>query len=252
MASEDFSEKGFLSSSVFVHKKDVRHRYSDAFSQCEEISDIAHQLLLSADADPSDTPTLTAFLFCERTLRTCQAAIRLCELGLIQEAQILLRTAFETSFHAQALLVKPEIFRLLDAHSEKEEAKHARDMLAHIPEDQISDDDRLLLLAMRDTGKAGNFSVFESARVAGMLEHYAVAYRGLSALAGHATFRSLDRSFLKSEEGFELRIGPSEEQLVFTLSLTAQCIGFAVRSLKCIIQSSLASGHGSSPRSNPI
>ena len=202
---------------------------------CEKVSDSAHQLLISVKVDPADPSMLASFLFCERTLRGCQAAIRLCEFGLIQEAQVLLRTAFETSFHAQALIVKPEIFKLLDAHEGTEGAKQAAEMLKDIPPDQLTGDDREALGAIINRGQGKKFSAHDSARIAGMLKHYSVEYRGLSALAGHATFRSLDHSLVEDGDGIELRIGPSENQLVFTLSLAAQCMGFAVGSLKHIL-----------------
>ena len=231
MPARDFDEKGFLSDYVYEHKEEVRKKYAGGFADCECISTQAQKLLLNVDVSDNDTPMLCSLLFFERTIRTAQAAVRLCEIGMVQEAQILVRTAYETAFHASALIADPAIFKKLDAHNNSEDVKQARAMLADVPSDQLSEINKQYLKEIVDTRTGESFSVYSSAKAAGMLNLYSVVYRGLSSLAGHATFRSLDRSFIEDDSGYALYMGPTENQLIFTLSLIAQCLTISIKGL---------------------
>lgn len=222
--SDGFEKKGFLSPSVYTHRDSVREKYGPAFSECESHSEIAQALLLNVEISADNLPLLCAYLFLERTIRSSQAAVRLCEIGLIQEAQILVRTAYETVFHASALIVKPDVFDRLQLHNDNEEAKYASAMIRDVTADEISEVNRDFLRERSSATKLPTYSAFDAAQTAGMASLYSVAYRGLSAWAGHATIRSLDRSFVAKDEEHELIMGPSEAQLVFTLSLIAQCL----------------------------
>lgn len=234
MSARDFDEKGFLSDYVYEHRAMIREEYAGGFSDCERVSNQAQILLLSTGVSGSDKAMLCSFLFFERTIRTSQAAIRLCEIGMVQEAQVLLRTAYETLFHASALIVDPSIFEKLDSHNDKEDVKQARAILADIPLDQLSEINKKHLKEIVDTRAGQTYSVHCSATAAGMLDLYSVAYRGLSSLAGHATFRSLDRSFIEETNGYSLYMGPTKEQLTFTLSLVAQCLTLSIKGLEQI------------------
>lgn len=231
MPAMDFDEKGFLSDYVYEHREEVRRTYAGGFSDCESISAQAQKLLLSVGVSGTDAPMLCSFLFFERTIRTSQAAVRLCEIGLVQEAQVLVRTAYETVFHASALIADPTIFKKLDTHNNSEDVKQARAMLEDVPPDQLSEINKQYLKEIVDTGASGSFSVYSSAKSAGMLNLYSVIYRGLSSLAGHATFRSLDRSFIEDDCGYSLYMGPTDNQLIFTLSLIAQCLTISIKGL---------------------
>ena len=239
MSNDTFASKGFLSSFVCQHKEKVRDEYSQAFMECERKSDNAHELLLKVSVSSVDIPMLCSYLFIERTIRSCQAAIRLCEFGLVQEAQVLVRTAFETLFHAAALVVEPSIFKRLESHEAGEDAKQAKAIKVTAPtgsltEEQIGWLDEIVASAEEHKHQQ---SAYESARIAGMLQIYATAYRGLSSLASHATFRSLDRAFTVEDGEYVLTMGPSETQLVFTLSLAARCFELSVDNLEKIQKS---------------
>ena len=231
MAARDFDEKGFLSDYVYEHREAIREKYAGVFSDCERISNQAQTLLLETGVRDNNAPMLGSFLFFERTIRTCQAAVRLCEIGMVQEAQVLLRTAYETLFHASALIADPTIFKKLDSHNDKEDVKQARAMLADMPAELLTELNKKYLKEIIDTRAGQTFSVHCSAKAAGMLDLYSMIYRGLSSLAGHATFRSLDRSFIGETNGYSLYMGPTENNLVFTLSLIAQCLNLSIKGL---------------------
>ena len=234
MSAEEFDEKGFLSSYVFAHREKVLVDYSSEFAECGVISARAQNLIVTTAVSRSDPALVCSFLFAERTVRTCQAAIRLCEIGLVQEAQVLARTALETILHSSALLVKPEVFGDIQSQDDKEGLKFASSILKDLPAGQISPEDEIHLQEMVSRGGGNTFSVYDSAKIAGMLDLYTIQYRFLSALAGHATFRSLGRSFAPDNSEYDLYMGPSIEQLVFTLRIIANFLNISVRNLEKI------------------
>ena len=234
MPASDFDKRGFLSDYVYEHRAAIREKYAGGFSDCERISHKAQMLLMNTGVSDSDASMLCSFLFFERTIRTSQASVRLCEIGMVQEAQVLLRTAYETLFHASALIADPTIFKKLDSHSDKEDVKQASAMLTDLPSDQLSETNKKYLKEIVDTRAGQTFSVHCSAKAAGMLDLYSMVYRGLSSLAGHATFRSLDRSLIEETNGYSLYMGPTENQLIFTLSLIAQCLSLSIKGLEQI------------------
>lgn len=234
MANNSFYHKGFLSDYVYEFRKSLRLKYEGAFKESEEISDQAYVLLASVSVKETDIPLVCALLFIERSIRSCQAAIRLCEIGLVQEAQVLTRTAYETIFAASALIAKPDIFDKMSLSSDHEDHKFASAIKINVPLDQVSMDSKLVLERFLKPDKSDGFSVYEAARVSGMLEDYSLIYRGLSSFASHASLRSLDRS-MKSEDGvYVMQTGPSDEQLVFTLSIIVKGLKLSLERLLTI------------------
>jgi hypothetical protein len=234
VSAKEFDDKGFLSDYVFAHREKVLVEYSGEFSECGAISARAQNFILTTPVSESEQPLVCSLLFAERTVRTCQAAIRLCEMGLIQEAQVLARTALETLFHSSALLVNPGVLENIQSHDDKEGFKFAASILKELPADQISPEDLIKLQEMMDRGGGDTFSVYDSAEAAGMLDLYAVQYRFLSALASHATFRSLDRSFAPEGGKYAFYMGPSVSQLKLTLSIISKCLSASVLNLEKI------------------
>jgi len=238
MSAKDFREKGFLSDYVYEYRDEIRGKYAGEFSECEEISFKAHQLFLKTSVKDTDRPLLCSLLFFDRTIRTAQAAIRLCEIGLVQEAQILVRTSYETVLHASALLKQPDIFKKIGDLEVFEDTKQARAMLDDIPSEELTELDREDLEEFLHKDGKKNFTVYSSAAIAGMENLYSVVYRSLSSSAVHATFRSLDRSLDEEESGLTLYVGPTENQLIFTLSLIAQCLNISMQGLNDINEKS--------------
>lgn len=232
MYKKEFDEKGFLSNYFFTHRDEVLVTYLSEFSECGVISARAQNLIVNTAVSRSDPSLACAFLFAERTVRTCQAAIRLCEIGLVQEAQVLARTALETLFHSSALLSKPEVFESIQSNDDKEGNKFAASILKDLPADQVSPEDEKYLLDMVGRSAGNTFSLYDSAKIAGLLDLYTLQYRFLSALAGHATLRSLDRSFAPDNSEYEFYMGPTTNQLELTLGIISNCLDITVRNLK--------------------
>jgi len=236
MSADDFDRKGFLSDYVYSHRTKVLGLYSRQFDECGKLSEQVQYLVVNSSVKETERSKICSLLFAERTLRGCQAAIRLCEIGMVQEAQVLTRTALETMFHSSALLVKPEVIDDMLLNDEHEARKFAESILKDVSEDQVSLEDKDYLEALRDRSVGKQYSVYDSAKITGMSRKYAVEYRFLSALAGHATIRSLERSLAPEDNGYAFYIGPSEDQLELTLSIIAHCLEQCVHNLRLLMR----------------
>ncbi|SDY29761.1 DUF5677 domain-containing protein [Pseudomonas sp. NFIX28] len=231
-----FASKGFLSSDIDAFKSSIKKQYSEEFDKASALSERAHQQLLSLPMEEQTACILAAIVFTERTIRGCQGAILLCESGLIQEAQVLVRTATETLFAASALVTDDRVYDRMARASDHEDLVQARGMMKS-PCSDFTDDHLAALQEVvgRAEENAAKYPIYEAAQAAGLLPMYETFYRGLSALASHATFRSLDRSFEGDGESFTFIMGPSDKQLAFTLGTVCSCLSEAINCLNKIL-----------------
>ncbi len=223
--SSSFEECGFLSQEFEDFKLHISQRYSENFAKVEDLSHATHKLLRDLPVENLTRDKVAAIVFLERSARACHAAVLLCKSGMIQEAQVLVRTAAETFFVGAALLADDSVFLKLAQSSDFEEAKQAEGML-EFPTYKMSEDHILVLnevIARKSPGDK-KYSTYDAAKAAGQLGMYQALYRGLSSIASHATFRSLDRSFVQDGENYAISMGPSEKDLAFTLGLIKRCL----------------------------
>lgn len=232
--SDGFEYKGFLSPDIDAFKCENRSNFASEFGAAKEISDIAQQMFMSLPMTDLPVRIIASVIFIDRSVRGCQAAIILCEMGLVQEAQVLLRTATETLFASAALVVDDKAYDRMALASEYEDMSQAKGMMKS-PASDITDEHKVALeeVIARTREGASKYPIYEAARVAGLLPMYETFYRGLSSLASHATFRSLDRSFVEDGESLCISLGPTDNQLVFTLSLVRTCFSEII---KCMIK----------------
>ncbi|OLS61557.1 DUF5677 domain-containing protein [Pseudomonas putida] len=232
--SEGFESKGFLSPDIECFKGENITKYASEFSGAREISDVAQQMFMALPMSDLPVPIIASIIFIERSVRGCQAAIILCELGLIQEAQVLIRTATETLFASAALVSDDNAYNRMALASDYEDMTQARGMINY-PASDLTDDHKCMLeeVISRARDGASKYPIYEAARTAGLLPMYETFYRGLSSLASHATFRSLDRSFVDNGEELSISLGPTDHQLIFTLGLVRTCF---TEIIKCIMR----------------
>lgn len=227
-----FASKGFLSTDIEDFKISIKEQYSDDFDKVAALSERAHKQLLSLPMEEQTARVIAAIVFTERTIRGCQGAIILCGSGLVQEAQVLVRTATETLFAASALVADDKVYDRMARASDHEDLQQARGMMKSPCSDFTAEHMAALEeVVERAEGNAAKYPIYEAAKSAGLLPMYETFYRGLSALASHATFRSLDRSFTDDGENFTLIMGPTDKQLTFTLGAICTCLS---ESIKCL------------------
>lgn len=227
-------ERGFLSPALAFVVAKYRSDYSQNFDDVERFSDIAQGLVMAAGVKADEPHMLASLVFLQRAVRNCQAAVILCERGLIVEAQTLTRTAAEVMFYAGALINDSSVFIRIAREGDIAERKQANAMIETCSALGLTEQNLLDLQPVIDRaeGDGPGFSAHDAARVAGLMPFYDTIYRGFSSAASHATFRSMDSSFIKREDGaFSLVSGPSTYHLEFTLGILKSCMALAMQLL---------------------
>ncbi|MDR8364062.1 DUF5677 domain-containing protein [Pseudomonas sp. JL3] len=222
----DLNEKGFLSPAVELVKAKLKSTHKKNFEDVEAASGVAQYLVMGAGVY-QDVPHMVASLILfHKAVRSCQAAILLCERGLVVDAQTLTRSAVESLFHAVALINDPAVFVQMGKYGDTEEKKQAQGMIRSLSELGLNDQNvgDLSEVISRAEGPASKFSAYDAARIAGLMPLYETIYRGLSAVASHATLRSMDSSLDIRDGNAVLLTGPTEYHLDFTLGLLKVCL----------------------------
>jgi len=228
-------ERGFLSPALAFVVAKYRMDHSQDFEGVERYSDIAQGLIMAATIKGSEPHMLASLVFLQRAVRNSQAAVILCERGLVVEAQTLTRTAAEVIFYAGALINDPSVFTRIAREGDIAERKQAAAMIETCSALGLTEQNLLDLQPVIDRadGDGPGFSAHDAARIAGLMPFYDTIYRGFSSAASHATFRSMDSSFVKHESGgFSLVSGPSTYHLEFTLGILKSCMAVAIQLLR--------------------
>ncbi|MCE6977282.1 hypothetical protein EI534_07685 [Pseudomonas frederiksbergensis] len=230
---QDLDLRGFLAPSMELVRNSLRVSYQKSFAEVESASDAAQFSMMTAGADIKEPHMLAALVFLQRVVRSCQAAIILCERGLVVDAQTLTRAAAEALFHGVALINEPAVFARIAREGDIEEKKQAAAMIKSLTGRGLTEQNVIDLTEVirRGEGKAPGFSTYDAARVADLMPLYDTLYRGLSGVASHATFRSMDSSFLITEEKSALITGPTDQHLEFTLNLLKSCLDLSNNAL---------------------
>ena len=218
--------KGFLSPSMGFVRESLKAAYKNSFADAELSSDDAQRSMMEAEVSQRDIHMLASLIFLQRTIRSCQAAIILCEKGLVVDAQTLTRAALEALFHGVALINDPTVFAKIARKGDEEEGKQAYGMLQTLKDYGLTEQNikDLEEIASRGEGKGLKLNVFDAASIANLLPLYHAFYRGLSNIASHATVRSMDSSFAVSDDSWSLITGPTEQHLELTLNLVKTCL----------------------------
>lgn len=230
----DLNLRGFLSPSIEFVRENFRAIYTKSFEGAESASDAAQRSMMEAGVDWHEPHMLAALVFLQRAVRSCQAAVILCERGLVVDAQTVTRSASEALFHGVALLNDPSVFSRIARQCDIDEKKQAEAMIRTLSDKGLTDQNitDLTEVIRRGEGDAPGFSTHDAARVAELMPIYDTLYRGLSGVASHATFRSMDSSFQVTDEQVALITGPTDHHLEFTLGLVESCLGIATKTFQ--------------------
>lgn len=219
--------RGFLSAEITGFIEGFRKNHSKSFSESDHVSDLATQTITKSDLNSATLSELAAIAFWGRCVVSCQAAILLCERGMARDAQTTLRSALESLIYGVALLREEKVLLRMEAQVCKEKLKQI-DAIKKVPNrKEIFTDEHLDALegfkADMPTGERG-ISVFEAAQLADMEMFYSIMYRGLSLISSHATLTSIESLLHPKAGGFDLVIGPTSNNVEFTLSLVVVCL----------------------------
>ncbi|WP_416047924.1 DUF5677 domain-containing protein [Cupriavidus basilensis] len=227
--TDTIKTRGFLSPQIETFQAEYRAELKDTFKAVEASSDAATKLLFEAQGLANlGGHELLAFAFWCRCLAACQGTIILAERGMVPEAQILLRGAFEFLFFALAAIEDPCVFDSLDKGHGYATAEQARAMLKEgAPSGKLTPEQVATLEAFVQQADPGAkaLTVFAAAQKAGLSYHHAAVYRGLSFIAAHPTMAATDALFEQRSCGqTQMVFGPSSKGLAFTLGLVDTCL----------------------------
>lgn len=225
--------KGFLSPAMGFVRESLLAAYKNSFAAAESASDDAQRSMMAAEVPQRQIHMLASMIFLQRTIRSSQAAIILCQQGLVVDAQTITRAASEALFFGVALINEPSLLAELARIGDAEERKQANGMLQTLKESGLTEQNIKDLedIASRGKGEKLKLPIIDVARKANLLPLYHTVYRGLSNIASHATLRSMDSSFAVSDNGWSLVTGPTEQHLELTLHLVKTCLDLSCKVL---------------------
>jgi hypothetical protein len=194
---------GFLSEPLGEVRHAVHKRYTNYRNILMRLNEqcvaTQYELPIKAD-DPRELLGATFFL---RTIASSQAAVILLEHGLIAQAKAVLRSALESLFALAAIEAKPELALLL-AQSQEANKRSLADKMLQWESDELkaSRDGRITeeeLLKLKSS-KAREFTTWQLAEAAGMVEWYRSLYALLSQPA-HATVSDITAHLVTDKHG---------------------------------------------------
>jgi hypothetical protein len=188
--SDTIFTRGFLSTQIAEFRQGYRQLYADLFAICEEKAETATARLFDADFsafnDGKDRHVLLGLGFWCRCVRACQGALVLLERGMVPEAQILIRSAYEFMFVGAASVIDKSVLDQLIAKDQEERKKQANAMITDCPALTSDGIEKLREIIERDSEGVGvAFNAFNAAQKTGLKELYATVYRGMSLIASH-------------------------------------------------------------------
>ena len=197
------ADDGFLTEPLDHVREAVRLKYADWRSLLGQVNRLAvanqHSIEIHLD---SIVEKYASALFA-RTLTTTQASIRLLELGLVPQANALLRSAMETHFALAAIAEEPDIVdKLLDGYVAEQKRVATYIKLWQSPEliQFAGEAFAPVRLQPITTNTANALSTFDLAKKAGLEDWYRTVYMVFSWSAHGATV-DLDRHVVVGEDG---------------------------------------------------
>lgn len=206
------ADDGFLTEPLDYIREVVRQKYADLRSLLVLVNRaaVANQHLIEIHLD-NNVEKYAATLYA-RTLASTQASVLLLDVGLVSQAQTLLRSAMETYFALAAIAKKPSVVsNLRDGHiAEQNRAAKNLKLLQHPVLKQIADEtlasDQFHAF---NASTATTLPTFDLAKKAGLEDWYRTVYMVFS-WSVHGAAVDLDRHIVigEGEEVTEFRNEP--------------------------------------------
>jgi hypothetical protein len=240
-------DRMFLDPVIDQYVAHIRKAHASCFAFIERLNALGNRSLFSAEVDGEDLQELLLATLLRRALTSYQATVILGERGLLQEAQVMLRTLLEVTFKVAAIATDRKVadeyvrtgianrenllkkFNKLSPTTERIEAQEAnRDLLDAtsklIKEQKIAD------------GKVENY-----ARTAGLSDLYYSAYTVLSQHV-HVNIGTLEDTLDVDPAGdlVGLKYGPTDADLDHHLLAAAEALIIILRSISSVIDLSTA------------
>jgi hypothetical protein len=213
----NFKKEGFLSADTGAFVEDHHSRFAELFLLASDLNKFAHEKKADIRVNGTDAQHVICFCLYIRILNSYSAAIRLAELGLCHDAEVVCRTAIEALFYLKSCADDrkfTEDFIKSDQADRLKFLNVAIDSNSELNELFKQDRDNISALHTRlkkevDGEKIRERKAFEAAKKAGLSGMYDYVYRILSQ-STHSSPRSLKRyvSFDSNDKVQELYVGP--------------------------------------------
>lgn len=200
-----FSTDGFLSDEMSAWTSDFEKQYSSKLELSLAVNRLAHKIVFDLDVGSHELRDLLLSTLLARQLSTFQGFVLLSRMGMIFQAQMLVRALAEAMFLVGAICRKPDFasqWILGDEVSRKKALVRLSDDRRRRGESP--DETAVALIAeldkrIRDEGITKP-STEQIARLAGLESYYDTLY-GFFSMAVHSSSRSLDKALQKDRDG---------------------------------------------------
>lgn len=189
----------FLGQPIEEYVEHVNRAHHQLLDYARELNEVAHRALFCVKITRTDLQHILLAALLQRGMKAFQAAIILVERGLVEEAEVALRTLLEVTFKTVAVAKSPEVALAFVAEDETHRRKFIKKykLLSAASQDPTRLDDLEKLLAettarIRQIG-ATELKIRWFAEKAELLDLYNSAYTILSATA-HVGVRTLENS----------------------------------------------------------
>jgi hypothetical protein len=255
-----FNQGGFLSKEAESYPGAFRALYKRYFDIMLRTNDSAYTLLTKVDKKTdSHIQRLTVVTLYLRCLNAFAAIFRLLELGLGQEAGIVIRSLVELTLYLRMasrdekwtkdyvdLSLLHDLKYLRANYGDPEMLKTFTPEVKQAVVEKINWlEDQVKKLGLKKMAESPRFNAYEIAKQLDFLSLYDTAFRMFSTESSHASSNSLDR-FLKGENGKLQKLihGPDIENIHLVSATACTCVHLAMQGIEKTFSESEAISSG--------
>lgn len=214
-----FASDGFLSDEIANVTADFAARYSRELDLVSRTNRLAHKILFGIQVRPDQVADLLLAILVARQIESFQAFVALLRIGLVSQAEIIIRTIAETMFLVAAIRKDAEFaarYVLADELSRRRSLirlTEERKRRGAPPDEEVEALVKELEARIKDE-KIQKLTTEQIADLAGLEAYYDTIY-GAFSMAVHSSIRSLERVLVPDAEGRAISIdyGPVLDRL---------------------------------------
>lgn len=237
-------ENGFIGTEIQSWIEKCRERHASFFNLANEVNRFCHARLFAVDLRNRPFHEVLVLTICLRVLSNYQAAMLLCERGMMSEAMVMARAMIESVFMVCAVARDEQLARDYVNEDQKGRLRFLnklRSLHGSLPP-KVNDQDigqleNTIKIEIKTVGIRER-STEEWAKEAGMHSWYLTVYAALST-AVHAKVRDLERYLVEDNEGNlnGLQWGPDDSELKHLITCAIEGMLVALKStLSCLGQ----------------
>jgi hypothetical protein len=235
--TSNFEAQGYLSESLDYHRNGLRKKYQNFFEIALEANTQAHSLRKKCQIPNDDGRRLLSGALFARALNLYAGAVRMAELGMTHEAEVLLRSLVEVTIYLVSTKEDIDFVAKYEGHGLIENRKHLNAIKADLKlgetypgftEAKCDQGIQNIDAELKSIGISQQLKVATLATTYKMSGTYNTVYR-MTSKATHCSSESI-RSFFRFDKMgniVALYLGPFEDDIPAVLQSGTACILFA-------------------------